>query len=322
MTPTVSIVMPSYNAAAHIARSIASAQAQTHEDWELLVVDDGSTDGSGDIVTNFVASDPRIRAFRQPNAGAGAARNLGIAEARASFLAFLDADDTWHPEFLEAMIATLEAEPNASIAYCGWQNIGLGGGRDEPFVPPDYEHAGKTEALLESCRWPIHAALARTALVRDSGGFDVSLSSCMDFDLWLRLGARARLTRVPLVLAYYYHHGGGQITQNRLRVALNHWRVQQKFLRDNPAAKAAIGYARVREMTTGTLLRHGYACYWTRDLPAARQIFREVMRQHYGKLTDWKYMLPALLPEGMHRGLMSMRDSKRKRAVHEPDARR
>jgi glycosyltransferase involved in cell wall biosynthesis len=304
ITPCVSIVMPCYNAAPHLARSIGSVIAQTFAKWELVVVDDGSKDDSWAALEWLCAADPRIRAFRQTNAGAAAARNRALHEARGPFISFLDADDTWHPEFLATMLATLEGETDQAIAYCGWQNLGLGGNRDLPFVPPEYEGRDKTESLLGGCRWPIHAVLVPAAVIRGVGGFDESLSSCMDYDLWLRVGCVHRLIRVPRVLAYYHHHTGEQITKNRARIAINHWRAQQKFLRANPGVTVQLGTSRIQALTTGELLRRGYESYWKRDLPAARKIFRMVMKEGYGTPTDWKYMLPALLPEALHKRLI------------------
>lgn len=307
---TISIVMPCYNAEAYLPISIGSVLAQTRSDWELVIVDDGSTDLSWQTLQRFAAQDNRIRIFQQVNAGAAAARNRALREARGTYVAFLDSDDTWHPEFLEAMVTVLDADPTAGIAYCGWQNVGLGGGRDDPFIPPEYENENKIESLLGGCRWPIHGALVHSQLIREAGCFDETLSSCMDFDLWLRLGTSHRLVRVPRVLAYYHHHGGEQITRNKARIAMNHWRAQQKFLTAHPGIDTSLGKSRVRDLTIGELLKRGYACYWQRDLPAARQIFRTVMKQGYGTLTDWKYMLPAWLPESWHRRLIGLRDRK------------
>lgn len=310
MGQTISIIMPCYNAAAYLHASVGSVQAQTHTDWELVIVDDGSTDDSWQVLQKLAHTDSRIKVFEQSNAGAAAARNRALQEARGAYTAFLDSDDTWHPEFLEAMKTALAANPAAGIAYCGWQNIGRGRGRDEPFIPLEYENNDKIESLLGGCRWPIHGALVRTHIIKEAGCFDENLSSCMDYDLWLRLGTLYPLVRVPRVLAYYHHHGGEQITRNRARIAINHWRVQRKYLRTNPAVIDALGKSRVQQLTTGELLQRGYASYWKRDLPAARKIFRAVMQQGYGTVRDWKYMLPALLPESWHRRLIGMLDRK------------
>jgi hypothetical protein len=95
----------------------------------------------------------------------------------------------------------------------------------------------------------------------------------------LRLGITHQLVRVPHVLAYYHHHGGEQITRNHARIALNHWHAQQKYLRANPSVQRELGAKQVAQLTAGELLHRGYASYWARDLPAARKIFRVVMKQ-------------------------------------------
>lgn len=315
MTPKVSIIMPCFNAAEHLARSVGSVLNQSFTDWELVMVDDGSTDATWQVLQKLATEDSRIRVFYQSNVGAAATRNHALRESRGVYTAFLDADDTWHPEFLETMVTALVTNPDAGIAYCGWQNIGLGKGRDEPFIPPDYENSDKTESLLGGCRWPIHGALTHSQIIKGAGFFDETLSSCMDYDLWLRLGTTHRLVRVPQVLAYYHHHGGEQITRNRARIALNHWRAQQKYLLSNPAVVQNLGTKRISQLTSGELLRRGYTCYWKRDLSAARQIFRAVMKRGYGTPKDWKYMLPALLPESWHRWMIGLRDTK----VHTSD---
>ena len=265
MTARVSIIMPCYNAAAHLSQTIDSVLAQTFDDWELVIVDDGSVDASWQILQEISGQHGRIRIFQQANAGAAAARNRALAEAGADNTAFLDADDTWHPEFLAKMMRALDKDPEATIAYCGWQQLGLSGGRGEPFVPPDYENTEKVEALFRGCRWPIHGALIRSSAVKDGVRFDLNLTSCMDYDLWLRLGAVYKLTRVPEVLAFYHHHEGEHITDNKARIAFNHFRVQQKFLRANPATKVTLGRTRVRELTHGEMLRRGYESYWDRN---------------------------------------------------------
>lgn len=309
--PEVSVVMPCYNSATFLAMSIGSVQAQTHHDWELIVVDDGSRDSSWETLQQMAAADPRIRPIRQSNAGAAAARNRGLRETRGTYIAFLDADDTWHPEFLAALTEALRHAPQAGLAYCGWQNLGLPGGRGEPFVPPEYEDSHKVETLLGGCRWPIHGALTRASEIRAHGGFDESLSSCMDYDLWLRLGAGTPLVRVPRVLAYYHHHEGERITRDRARIAFNHWRAQRKFLDSNADVAQRLGQRRIRDLTIGELQHRGFDSYWKRDLGAARRIFREVMAQGYGSPRDWLYMLPALLPERLHRFLLGFLDRAR-----------
>jgi glycosyltransferase involved in cell wall biosynthesis len=298
---TISVIMPCYNAAGTLARSVASALGQTYKNIELIIVDDGSTDASRTVLRNLQAEDPRVRVILQENRGAGPARNHGIRRAGGDFIAFLDADDTWAPDCLEKLHAGLMAAPEAALAYCGWQNLGLAPEKCQPYVPPDYEAGDKAASFLETCPWPIHAALIRREAMLEIGGFDERWSSCMDFDLWLRMGVRYRITRVPEVLAYYWHEAGReQITRNRARVALNHWRIQLQFLEQHPEIAAKLGRARIRRLTDGELMERGFLAYWRRDLSTARTIFRQVMRRGYGRLRDWAYMLPCLLPEKWH----------------------
>lgn len=308
LPPNVSIVMPCHNAAAHLAVSVGSVLAQTYDNWELVAVDDGSSDGT--LGWLQAQTDTRIRVSTQTNQGVSATRNAGLAVARGRYVAFLDADDAWAPTFIEKMLGALHSRPDAVLAYCGWQNVGLPGGRGEPFVPPDYENAAKTETLFAGCRWPIHAALVRRQAVLAANGFDPALRNAEDYALWLRVATAAPIVRVPEVLAFYHFHGGEQASGNRASAALQHWQAQQTYLAAHPALSSTLGPARIQALTSGELLKRGYAAYWQRDLPAARQIFRAVMKQGYGTLSDWKYMLPAWLPESWHRRLIGLRDQK------------
>ncbi|MCX7894142.1 MAG: glycosyltransferase [Burkholderiales bacterium] len=302
-TPVVSVVMPCYNGARFLQTSLGSVIGQTFADFELVFVDDGSTDGSAEVAASM--ADERIRIIRQANSGVSAARNRGLASARGAYIAFLDADDTWDPAFLARMVAALATRPDAALAYCGWQNVGLAGGRGAPFVPPDYETAEKCADLIEACPWPIHAALTRRAAIEAAGGFDERFAVGEDFLLWMEIACFNPIVRVPEVLAYYHHHEGAQATKNRLRAALEPYRAQRKFLAHHPEVHARLGGGRVRELTLGRLLKKGYASYWAGDLEAARVVFRTVMRSAYGRPRDWKYMLPALLPRSMHAALLA-----------------
>jgi glycosyltransferase involved in cell wall biosynthesis len=309
--------MPCYNAAAHLPLSVGSIQEQTFVNWELVIVDDDSRDVSWSILKQFASTDLRIRVFQQSHKGAAAARNTALREAHGKMIAFLDADDTWHREFLSVMTAALQADSDAGLCYCGWQNIGLGTGQDEPYIPPDYENPDKIETLLRNCPWPIHAALMHASLLNMHGFFDETFSSCEDFGLWLRIGSECKLVRVPKVLAYYRHHSCVQTTHDRARIALDHWRIQRKFLRINHSAVSRLGARHARQLIEGELLHRGYISYWKRDLAAARRIFRVVMRQRYGSLNDWKYMLPALLPISWHKLLIDRLDKRSLRRTEE-----
>ena len=302
--PLISIIMPCYNAAATLTRSCESIIAQTYANWELIIIDDGSQDDSVAVANSLSQRDSRIACLTQPNQGAGPARNHGLRHATGEWIAFLDSDDTWEPNCLQALSDALVTTTEADLAYCGWQNL-YPDSKGEAFVPPDYENEKKQDALLGGCRWPIHGALTRKAALDEVGGFDEQWTSCMDYDLWLRLASFRKIVLVPQVLAYYHHHDGEQITHNKARIALNHWRIQKAFLARHPEIVTQLGQGRIRELVDGELLHRGYKAYWARNLEAARTIFRQVMKTGYGSLADWKYMLPALLPAWLHLKLIN-----------------
>ena len=294
--------MPCFNAAAHLPSSVGSVLNQTFADWEILAVDDGSKDGTLEWLQG--QTDRRIRWIHEANGGVSRARNAGIAAARGRRIAFLDADDTWAPEYLERMCQALDRNPGAVLVYCGWQNVGLSGSRGRPYVSADFEVTDKREQLFASCRWPIHAALVQREAVVAAGGFDTSLKNAEDYAFWLAVAATAPIVLVPEVMAYYHFHGGEQASQHTARAALQFLRAQNAYLETHPDFARSLGRKRLRTLTVGALIERGYECYWSNDLIGSREIFRAVMGHSYGTLSDWKYMLPALLPPPLHRLLV------------------
>lgn len=302
--PIISIIMPCYNSGNNIKYSIASVYDQTFKNFELIVVNDGSRDDSLAILTNLAKTYNTLRIIDQSNKGAGPARNTGLQVARGEFIAFLDADDSWHPDCLMKLHQALQSMQNAAIAYCGWQNKGLAANQCKPYIPPDYENSNKIETFLRGCPWPIHAALTRKSAIEAINGFNECWTSCMDYDLWLKIASFHKIVLVPEVLAYYHHHEGEQITKNRLRIALNHWKIQNAFLSDNFDITKQLGSKKIAEITDGELLHRGYISYWRRDLSTAHALFRKALARRYFSLKDLKYLLPALLPLTVYQALI------------------
>ncbi len=306
--PEITVVMACHDAEAFVGEAIASVCKQSFTALELIVVDDGSGDGSPEIVAEWARRDPRVHLVRQANRGPYPARNRGLAEARGRFIAFLDADDYWDPECLARLHQAL-MEGGADLAYCGWQNVGEATVGSEPYVPPAYEEGDLVERFLRGCPWPIHACLTRRQVIEAVGGFSERCFSSMDFDLWLRISARTRnLVRVPEVLAYYRWHGNGQISAVRWRQVLDAWWVRRDFVRLHPQAVAHLDRRRRRELVHGDLLRRGYTAYWRRDLESAGRLFRRALATGCWRLPDLKYLLPALLPPRLYRALLQLHD--------------
>lgn len=300
--PAISIVMPCFNGAAYLRASLASALGQSFTDTELIVVDDGSTDGSADILRSV--TDPRLRVLRQANQGVCAARNAALALARGRYVAFLDSDDTWEPDALQVLHDALQAPDaaDAALAYAGWRNVGLPGPRGEPYVPPDVEGPGKLERLFDNCQWPIHACLVRRDAVKAAGGFDPRFRTSEDWLLWLKIGMQRRLVRVPRVVAHYHFHEHGQATSDRSAAALNLFHAQRAFVREHPGVARLLGTAGRHTMVDG-LLQRGMACQWAGELKHARPIFAALLRHAPWDLQWWphaRYVLPSVLPLRWH----------------------
>jgi len=311
MSPLISVIMPCYNAAPYLEEAVRSVMGQTFPDVELLIIDDGSTDASIEIAERLRDEHPgRIRLFRQANRGPYVARNLGLEHVRGEFVAFLDADDWWTPDCLEKLHAALVSS-NATLAYCGWQNVGATDRSNAPYVPPDYEAGDKAAMFLRAAApWPIHAALTRGTALRTAGGFDTDWSSCMDYDLWLRIGVAGRIVLVPEAMAFYRHKVGGQITSRQWVQAENSWRVKKKFIATHPKQVAHLGADQLRELTDGAYLQRGLQAYWRRDLTTAWHVFRRALRNGGWKPADLKYLLPALLPETLYSMLIATIDGR------------
>ncbi|MEM7063909.1 MAG: glycosyltransferase [Cyanobacteria bacterium P01_B01_bin.77] len=198
----VSIVIPAYNAAETIEKSVASLQAQTIPNWEVIIVNDGSNDKTETIVERLVAQDRRIHLVNQTNQGVSAARNTGINQAQYDWLGFLDADDWLDPQYLERMTAALAADPNLDAVHCGMRRIDLDGkGFVDNYAPeqPDLFHI-----FAQRCPFGIHCCIFRKRLAQEIGGFDTSLLTAEDWDFWQRLARTGvRFGAIKEILAFY-----------------------------------------------------------------------------------------------------------------------
>lgn len=302
MTPTVSIIMPCLNAERHIENAVASVLGQSFTDFELLIIDNGSTDRTREILNSF--TDPRIKIFNLTKRGVSFARNHGLQRACGEYIAFLDSDDTWCSAFLEKMHHALQARPDAVLAYCGWQNVGLKGGRSDPFVPPDYEGPNKAKELLEGCRWPIHGALSRRSAITTAGDFNTGLTIAEDYLLWLEVSVTGAIIRVPEVLAQYHHHDGVQATHNLALATLDTLRAKQMFLQRHPKIASLLSKAQVESLTWGKFVDAGNALHWRGDIESARPIFRKALKAGKGSFSEKLRMLPSLLPLRIHKGIL------------------
>jgi glycosyltransferase involved in cell wall biosynthesis len=218
-SPLVSVVIPSYNRLHCLPRAIASVVGQSHQPLEIIIVDDGSTDGTAGWAATFDCPVPFRFVPLERNMGAAAARNRGIELATGTYVAFLDSDDVWHPQKIARQLAALEENgPRYGAAYTGIQSLTEAG---EPCGVSRATEAGDVRLALmnHNVVGSTSCALVRRDLLQAVGGFVPSLKSCQDWELWVRLAALTRFACVPELLTTLYIAADGRITssgRNRL----------------------------------------------------------------------------------------------------------
>ena len=203
MNPAVSVVIPAYNAASTLSRTLDSLLAQDSDTWEAIVVDDGSTDDTAAVARAYAArarTPKAIRLVRQENRGLGAARNAGIREAKTPYLHCLDADDLVEPSFYREMVVALENTPQGSApgrcAVSGYIQF-VDDGPERMRIPPPKAEAFQPEILCVHNFGPPCNFLFERSILDVCGLFDETLPHCQDWDLWLRF-ARAGVRFIPL----------------------------------------------------------------------------------------------------------------------------
>jgi glycosyltransferase involved in cell wall biosynthesis len=220
MPPLVSVIIPTYNRAGLVTEAVASVLGQTFRDFELLVVDDGSSDGTAAALARF---GDRLAVLRSPSRrGVSAARNAGIAAARGQWLAFLDSDDLWLPDKLAKQTAYLAQHPE--ILLCQTEEIWVR--RGVRVNPPDsHRKVGGNIFLksLERCLVSPSAVMLHRRLLEEHGGFDENLPAAEDYDLWLRLGWRYEVGLLPEPLII---KRGGHPDQLSRQWGLDRWRLR------------------------------------------------------------------------------------------------
>ena len=208
MAPFFSVIISVYNKEKYIGATINSVLNQSFDDFEIIVVNDGSTDRSSQIIDGF--TDSKLSCINQDNLGASQARNIGISHAKGKFIALLDGDDIWDEQFLEQVAYVIQQHPDQSVFSCA-----IAHKYDNKVVPVSYSFKGSKNILVldffEASKK--HAILSGSSTVikksalASTGLFDTSIKSGQDTDLWIRLGLHYRVVFINKVLVYYvYNH--------------------------------------------------------------------------------------------------------------------
>lgn len=204
-----SVVIPLYNKAAYIENTIKSVLDQTFTDYEIIIINDGSTDESEAVVRRF--NDERIQIYNQKNQGASVARNLGIEKAKYNYIAFLDADDLWMPDHLETLKSLVQTYPNAGIFASRYQLVFKNGGN---FIPKFEDIPADSEGIISdyfktSLPYPVATSSSIAIpkyLFEEIGYFKPSISSGQDVDMWIRIALKYPVVLSNKVTASYLHY--------------------------------------------------------------------------------------------------------------------
>jgi glycosyltransferase involved in cell wall biosynthesis len=230
----VSAVIPAYNYARFVGRAIDSVLAQTHRDIECIVVDDGSTDDTPDVLARYAG---RIHAIRQENRGLSAARNAGIKAARGEVIALLDADDEWKPEKIATQLPALDGGPEVGVVGCACEVVdGDGKHQYDAFQPSPGRGGPALRAIATRTSWvsgSASAALIRRQVLDQVGLFDESLTAAEDWDMWLRICADHTIVNLPDVLVRVYRHNTGSF-RNAAKMEMNQRKVYEAAIKRWP----------------------------------------------------------------------------------------
>lgn len=203
MPAAVSVIIPTYNSAHYVTAAIESVLGQTFRDVEIIVVDDGSTDDTREMLRRY---DAPVRYIHQQNGGVAAARNHGVRESRGRYVAFLDADDTWLSHKLERQLAALEEHPRHQLCYSAFTIV------DSELAPLATGESAREGTALEDLLLrgnvvgSICTVLCERGVFERVGGFDPELSQCADWDMWVRLAAQTEFLYIDEPLVTYRQH--------------------------------------------------------------------------------------------------------------------
>jgi glycosyltransferase involved in cell wall biosynthesis len=218
-TPLISVIIPTYNRARLLKETIDSVLKQNFQNFELIVVDDGSTDNTGEILSDYK---DHIQVLAQKNKGVSAARNLGISKAKGEFIAFLDSDDLWLPEKLTAQVDFFQSHPDALV--CQTEEIWIRNGKR---VNPKKRHKKYSGMIFEQslplCIVSPSAVMMRKSLFEKVGLFDEHLPACEDYDLWLRISCQYPIYLINTALII---KNGGHEDQLSKTPMLDTYRIQ------------------------------------------------------------------------------------------------
>lgn len=303
----VSVVVTAYNYAEFLPCCLESVLGQTHADLDVVVVDDGSTDNTRQVVEPYLA-DARLRYVYQENAGQSSAKNRGVRESRSELVAFVDADDVCLPERIARQLPLFD-DPEVGVGYAR-RRIVDAQNRQFPFDHPTLYRGRVLDRIYAYNFICFSSSMVRKSVFEAAGGFDESLKMGVDYDLWTRMAARCAFDYVDEELVLYRAGHGNMSTHTEKRLRST-WRIMQKNLRRPEVraglSRAAVGESRARLLRSLGRLRAGQG-----RIHAAAACFAGslLLRPHWPE--TWKIIAKCALPEKTVEWCRLVRDRRRR----------
>jgi glycosyltransferase involved in cell wall biosynthesis len=286
--PLVSVVIPAYNCAPFVTEAIESVLSQDYANKEVIVVNDGSTDATAEMVMRF---GDRLRLIEQPNRGPAAARNRGVSEARGEYLAFLDGDDIWLAGKLACEMSYIQEHPDVKIVFTGFSRWWPGRSNNYPpahdpatwrakdEIGPYYSGYLYTTLLLDSVICIITAVMERDAFTR-LGGFDENLKVGEDYDFWMRASRVCAAYKIDRIMALYRMRPESA-TRSAPRTVSHEYMVLKRTLEQFGTAGPDgqhVDAAMLRARLANLCFAHGYRHFWRGDPRIAAESFKQSIR--------------------------------------------
>lgn len=284
MKPLVSIIIPTFNNARYIRETVESALAQTYEQTEIIIIDDGSTDNTRDVISDLIDSN-RLKYFYQDNRGVSSARNTGIRISKGKYISFLDSDDIISPKKVEVQLASLEGHQEYGVAFSDFRYFAYSD--KSRLIQPRFRFSGDPTLRMIFCGelMPIHSALIRRDVLEKTDWFDESLEWGEDNDFWIRLKVRnMKFFYNDEVLALYRLHGN-QASGRRIRLYQSYLVVINRYEQYDPVG-ARLSYAKF-----GRLI--GNQFIYQNQMKEGRQYLRKYM--FYNKRKVWRVLLMLIM---------------------------
>jgi glycosyltransferase involved in cell wall biosynthesis len=291
-SPKVSVVIATYNRANYVRETVESVFRQGFHDYELIVVDDGSTDGTRKVLEPY---DSQVRYIYQDNAGPAAARNAGVRHAKAPWLAFQDSDDLSEPDHLATLYAYASEHSGCGMVFANGAYLSGPEHKRETIIPAKKSHRLASEGvrlrdLFDRSLVRLQASLISKAAYCSVGGHDESLRICMDLDLSFRLLMNYPVAYLDRVVFLYRKHEGNIGRNEELRLIEN-IRVIQKLIEQFPNAKQELGERRIAKRMAYRYYRLAKARWKRGRWTEARGAIREATSLYPASLKYWFYQL-------------------------------